>query len=395
MLSKSNTNIIDCLTIFKDHNILVTFIVPTDTGLQKSIMDATRSVRSYLKSSNLHDFDNQRKGEENKKIIAAKYIYDNQVIKTKISFYRPITKQGDPRLWIYGLKKYAHSGDLLALSILNNQPIIINCTKINLKKEFSDKTSILFGLLSDPIQSNASELLDKLKDISKLGFIKSLKKGDTGIGYTLESLLQIEANSSPLPDYKGIELKSRRTRSTKNTLFSAVPDWKNSKVKSAAELVDLRGVKNHDKGDIKTIFHTIKSINANTYGLKLEVDDNFVHQIFQDGVVNQKDVCWELSTLMEKLNNKHKETFWIDAETRINEGSEEFHYKSVLHTSTPDLDIFPTLIESGIISVDYLLWEKRSDWKEYIKKKGYDFLWKISNKNKNLLFRYINEYSLS
>ena len=58
-------------------------------------------------------------------------------------------------------------------------------------------------------------------------------------------------------------------------------------------------MKNHDKGDIKTIFHTIKSINVNTYGLKLEVDDHFVHQTFHDGVVNQKDVCWELSTLME------------------------------------------------------------------------------------------------
>ena len=177
-------------------------------------------------------------------------------------------------------------------------------------------------------------------------------------------------------------------------MFSAVPNWKNSQIKSAAELVDLRGIKNINKGNIKTIFHTINMLNANSYGLKLDLDDHFVYQIFCDGKMNHKDVCWDLSRLITKLKDKHKETFWVDAETRLNGHDEEFHYKSVLHTGDPDLDIFPTLIEAGIISVDYLLWEKRNDWKDYINKKGYDFLWKMSNKNKNLLFKFTNEYSL-
>ena len=245
------------------------------------------------------------------------------------------------------------------------------------------------------MSNTAQELLDKLKDISKKGFIKSLKKGDTGIGYTLETLLGIKQNSSPLPDYKGIEIKSMRHRSAKNTLFSKVPDWSKSRISSAEDLVNLRGKKSNKYGGIKTIFHTIDATRANTFGLQLVIDSNLVHQVYTNGKLYQKDVCWELSSLQQRINEKHKETFWVDAETRTNGNDEEFHYNSVLHTGNPDPNVLSTLIEAGLITVDYLIWEKTKNWKEYISKSGYDFLWKTSSKNKNLLFKFSKKYSLT
>ena len=44
---------------------------------------------------------------------------------------------------------------------------------------------------------NISEtLLTKIKEVSKKGWIKTLRKGDTGVGYTLETELGIRANSN-------------------------------------------------------------------------------------------------------------------------------------------------------------------------------------------------------
>ncbi len=44
MLEKSDTSIGETLTLFNVHNIEVGLIVPTDTGMKKSIMDATSGV---------------------------------------------------------------------------------------------------------------------------------------------------------------------------------------------------------------------------------------------------------------------------------------------------------------------------------------------------------------
>ena len=63
-----------------------------------------------------------------------------------------------------------------------------------------------------------------LSDVSRKGFIKTMRPGDTGVGFTLETLLGIEANSNKAPDYKGIELKSSRvskaSNKTDNGIFS-------------------------------------------------------------------------------------------------------------------------------------------------------------------------------
>ena len=43
-------------------------------------------------------------------------------------------------------------------------------------------------------------LQKKLRKIKALGFVKTHRKGDTGVGKTLEDLLEIKENNIPLPD---------------------------------------------------------------------------------------------------------------------------------------------------------------------------------------------------
>ena len=71
------------------------------------------------------------------------------------------------------------------------------------------------------------ELLSKLQYVAAKGWIATMRRGDTGVGYTLETLLGIRANSSRKPDFKGIEIKASRVRGSgkKITLFSKTPAW--------------------------------------------------------------------------------------------------------------------------------------------------------------------------
>lgn len=395
MLANANIDVIKTLKEFKLNGVKVAFLVPTITGLNKSIMDATISLKNFLESSGLHSFTNQQKGESHKVIIDTKFIINQNIIETKTSLYRPETKNGDPRIWIYGLKKYAEKDDLLAVTSLNENLIIINCSKTKISEFFLDQTSILFKLKTPIISNVADELMDRLKEISKKGFITTLKKGDTGVGYTLESLLGIRANNSMTPDYKGIELKSLRKRSTKGTLFSKVPNWSLSNIKSARDLVLKRGKENLEHGNLITLNHTINAIRINSYNLKLDLDDDYVHQVYIDNNIKYKDVCWSLSSLNSQLKEKHKETFWINVETKGSGANEEFYFNKVLHTGNHDTDMLPLLIDTGSITVDYILWEKRTDWRSYINKSGFDFLWKIKKKDRDALFKTVKKHELS
>ena len=68
------------------------------------------------------------------------------------------------------------------------------------------------------------ELLVTLKELKKEGFIKTHRKGPTGIGKTLEDLLGIKENAVPGPDAHLTELKSaRKGTSSMLTLFTKSP----------------------------------------------------------------------------------------------------------------------------------------------------------------------------
>ena len=54
------------------------------------------------------------------------------------------------------------------------------------------------------------EFSEKFRQIKEMGFVPSLRKGPTGIGYTLETLLGIDENNDTSPDIEGAELKAHR-----------------------------------------------------------------------------------------------------------------------------------------------------------------------------------------
>lgn len=382
-----------------NHNVKFTQVQITATGLKKSILDATTPMRTYFKENNVHDYELQAKGPENKVTIRTSILTEHSEIPTQTSLYRPMTKDGDPRLWVYGLKDTTAADDIHAIIATNHDQLyVINLTKVDIIKCCE---SALVNPIKDLIHDLAlfadrisEELLALLMDYQNV-WIDTDLKADTAIGRQIESLLGIDMNASKLPDYKGIELKSFRSKrpSIKKNLFCKVPDWEISALKSGAEIVDKYG---YMSGGIKSYRNTLycKSPNSQNLRLNMNYPDNLLEieedRMIEDNVFKKvADVAvWRLQTLHQCLLTKHHETFWIEVDSRINEdGREQFMLNKIEHTRNPIVSQFDILLEQSMITVDLLLGRPKVDLATGMPKKGGDAVsFKIKKSAAGLLF---------
>ena len=74
------------------------------------------------------------------------------------------------------------------------------------------------------MDDNIRLLQKKFQKIKNLGYVETVREGSTGMGATLEDLLGKSEENFEIPDFYGIELKTRRAYSKSSiTLFNAVP----------------------------------------------------------------------------------------------------------------------------------------------------------------------------
>ena len=84
--------------------------------------------------------------------------------------------------------------------------------------------------MNETIEKTMQELQEKFNEISKKGYIKGTYNSLSSIGRTFENELNLPMNKECVPDYYGIEIKTRRTYSKSAiTLFTAVPDGEEHK----------------------------------------------------------------------------------------------------------------------------------------------------------------------
>jgi hypothetical protein len=377
----------------------ITLLQPTWTGLGKGYMDATASVRNYLKENGLHDFDRQGRGaRENGEKIEAFLVSEQGQIKAPASLYKPKakpTQDGDPRIWFSKLHHHANPDDMLAVTEHEGHLFVINLTQVDVAHVLDVKKNGPLWHLIQAISSGANaisnELLLKLRGLAVGGYIKSIMPGQssTAVGRTLENILGISMNSSKEPDYKGIELKSARKKNSKKQLFSQVPNWKISKFNSMTDILDAFGYHRPGYGD--SLNCTVSASNANPQGLKFEVDDAL-------GILNETSIdpkhgtfaSWYIADLRKRLATKHRETFWIHAKSHVIGGHEHFELMSAIHTRNPILTQFDLLVEMGDITMDHQMVRLSSGTAH---EKGPSF--KVKAASLNLLFPPSKTYALA
>ncbi|ADV28032.1 hypothetical protein Psesu_2197 [Pseudoxanthomonas suwonensis 11-1] len=362
-------------------------------------MDATSPVREFLRSAGIHDFKTQPQGKEHKKLIPTTVVTAHGVYTTQTSIYRPTTKDGDPRIWVYSLGNWANGNNVLALvSRGDGGLLVINASSPGLIPGLWRDTrqpDVNILRILDPLSQRpnpaATELLGMIKDISGQWHqgLPGLRR-DLEVGRLLEELLGLPANSSKSPDYKGIEIKAGRIRSTnRQTLFAKVPDWSISPVKSSAELVDIFGYSRGEKYR-RRLCCSVSGAKPNSQGLYLEVVETPHRLAERSNKLDYPDVAyWPMDALKETLLAKHPETFWVRANCIKNGASELFRYEKVLHTKRPIASALPTLLETGAVTVDHLI---TRDHAGRVRERGP--LFRIDKRNFDLLFPPGEEHDL-
>ena len=382
-----------------NHNVKFTQVQITATGLKKSILDATTPMRTYFKENNVHDYELQAQGQENKVTKKTYILTGGKIIETTTSLYRPITKEGDPRLWVYGLKDTTEADDIHAIIAQNPDELyVINLTKVDIPRfcetDIENPIRDLVKGLSDYADIVSEELLYRLLEFKGV-WIDTNLRADTAIGRQVEALLGIDMNASREPDYKGIELKSFRSQrpNIKKNLFCKVPDWDISYLKSGAEIVEKYG---YLSGGVKSYRNTLycKAPNSQNLRLNMNYPDNLLEieedrKIAEDVYKKIADVAvWRLQTLHQCLLQKHHETFWIEVDSRLGEqGQEQFRFNKIEHTRNPNVSQFDILLEQSMITVDLLLGRPKVDLTTGKPKKGGDAVsFKIKKSAAGLLF---------
>lgn len=360
MLAMADRPIDSFLPYFASCGVDVAFLVPTPTGYEKSIMDATGPVRQLLLDEGVHDYETQGQGPENKHLVPSYFVTDSGLIETQASLYRPVTKHGDPRIWFGNLRRYCSPCNLLALFVINQEIYVANLSDPNVSISLRHH-AFVYDLLLESVHQDeiiAQELLHKIQVIHNRGFLPSITMGDPGVGDTLEDALGIQRNCSKNPDYKGIELKaSRLTRNgqrkptTRQTIFTRVPDGG----MTYREIVENFGKIQTPKGQTEArlqLYETFRCSRPNAYDLQLGLSSQQDQLNIIYAPRKQFVSSWTMQLLKEALLQKHRETFWVKAQSITIDGREHFRYDKVLHTKHPNPSLLAPLLETDKMTVD-------------------------------------------
>lgn len=117
------------ISSLEQKGLIYAVLVPTLTGINKNIIDATSAVRQFFKETNIHDFEGQKYGPTNKIKINGRFVMEDLKAKqTEISLYRS-NGRGDYRIWLSELREFAKPNDKLALIIVDNEITVLNFTR--------------------------------------------------------------------------------------------------------------------------------------------------------------------------------------------------------------------------------------------------------------------------
>lgn len=190
----------------------------------------------------------------------------------------------------------------------------------------------------------------KFNELKKLGFVKSLRKGPTGIGLTFETLMGIKENNLSLPDINGIEIKTHRNNSKSMiSLFTF-----NKKVWKIPPLEAIKKYGSCDENGRLGMYYTM-SLTPNSAGLFLTVNNKEISVQHRSGEII---ATWQLSTLTERFTQKIPALLFISAHTEERAGIEYFHfYRGQLMRNTTE-EVLSELFKTGNLLIDLRLHAK-------------------------------------
>lgn len=199
-----------------------------------------------------------------------------------------------------------------------------------------------------------AQLVDQLPHIEALGYVRTHRKGDTGVGKTLEDLLHIQENNFAGPNGHMTELKSGRKNATGMlTLFTKSPLPR----KINRQLVEKFGIRD-EKNKLK-LHTTINALSRNTlYG-----NPGFIIKVMQATIVldhtqygDLPTPYWNRDDLEKAFTKKYPQNLlYVKADHKGHGIDEQFHYNEAWLMSGFSFSRFIDLLMSRQILVDIRL----------------------------------------
>ncbi len=288
-------------------------------------------------------------------------------------------EEDDGRLFVF----------MSAVTTAGDRVFILDCANNQLDQRFGELWALLSGggvapgtggYLTVPISysglvidSALAELLQRFDGIRNK-WTDALREGDTGIGYTFETLLGIAENNLPTPDFRGIELKCKRVRTRggpaigKVNLFQQGPEWAD---KNQTSLERLRALGKPDAGGLYRCFSQVTT-RANNLALRLDTTSE------PDSITLRKLGIkvghWTHGVLKKRLIEKHSRAAFILAEVRQSRSRTSFSYNELIYCEQPSMERFVELVGTDRLVFEFLMYEKDS---QTVRNRGYP--WRLLN----------------
>lgn len=225
-----------------------------------------------------------------------------------------------------------------------------------------------------------ASLIKKLKEISKSGWILCGRQGNSGgIGNTLEDLLGIEDNNLPIPNAAEWELKAQRSGSASlTTLFHMEPSPTALRFVPQILLPNYgwehtQSGKKYSLGEM-SFRQTIHGNSRSDRGFKVEIDNkeekilvsfdaesvDYRHKDWLKAVkkrVGLKELStqpyWGFKDLEHKAGTKLLNTFYVQAEVKIENGLTYYKYTKIKMLKGFKFSGFLDAVRNGNILVDF------------------------------------------
>lgn len=206
------------------------------------------------------------------------------------------------------------------------------------------------------MQKEFQKLATEFERITAKGYIKGIYNNLSSIGRTFEQELGLERNKESVPDYNGIEIKTRGVYSKSNiTLFNAVPNGKEQN--ELKRIKDKYGYPCKKDKKYKVLYVDIYA-NKLTYGgykyqYKLDVnkkDKKIYIQIYN--ALNElidNEAYWDFEYLEQRLKTKLSHLAIINAWQKKIDGWNYFKYYKINYYTLKSFSKFIKMIENGKI----------------------------------------------
>tara|TARA_Y100001963_G_scaffold155035_1_gene245132 strand:- start:895 stop:1605 length:711 start_codon:yes stop_codon:yes gene_type:complete len=191
---------------------------------------------------------------------------------------------------------------------------------------------------------------DRLPLIKKMGYVRTMRKGNTGVGYTFEELFGVEENNSTGADLNGmVEFKaSRKGASSRTTGFCQSLLW-NYRVR---DVIRKYGWRDKEKPERINFYPSLK-VGAHTPGgLTMKIGGGRTPILTVVDSENEELASIPLSVIAFRFKQKLDKLLLVYADTKKIDRVEHFHYNEAYLCQKPSVSSVLKLLRDGKLVVE-------------------------------------------